>query len=533
MSPVPWHSAWPAGVALLVLVLGLGLARRSLVIPRRWWGVIGVLGFVGLAVRLMVVPALARHEFDGHEAEYHALFLGEALPTAGGTLMYPAMQWFWWGLGQVLPAHPLVPVVLMALVGVLGAGLVGAMVGTLSNGRAGLIAAGLVLLHPAHAAWSSSSYNVILPATFSALGLFCVARSAKDRSAPWGLGVLGGAALALTVATRLEAGVVAVPCVLIFALVRPQGMGWRAAWRTRARQLPGLALGAGLAIAAARPLLAAGEVPGAGERALSFAMHIGWLAPYRPFDAPFVWVLLAGLAAAAFLRRPLATVALLALAGVVHPLMASFDDFADRHALMALPTLAFVVGLGTTHLLDRTAERAHLIRRLAATPAVLLGLVLFVGLADMNGRFYGPEHGFKARLDGAKADGLPVWTLAQAKVRDGAACGWVNEDWRAQSEPVASHFNLIDAGEAAGLRGPTGCLRWCADMQDWRWSSRGVRDRAFRVLRLYEAQTVAVVAEPTLGYGCLVYELGRRRCCGTADAGDSHPGTGGRPARVP
>ena len=79
---------------------------------------------------------------------------------------------------------------------------------------------------------------------------------------------------------------------------------------------------------------------------------------------------------------------------------------------------------------------------------------------------------------------------------------------------MASHFNVLDAAEAEALRGEGGCLRWCADVQDWRWSSRGVADRARRMHRLYELTPVAVVSEPASGYACLVWEVGPRRCCG-------------------
>jgi len=92
MSPLePWQTAWPAGLALLlVLLLVLRLHRaRDLPVPGRlWWSALGLF----LAVRLFALPVFSRHSFDGHEAEYWDLFRGVSSPTRGGTVLYPAMQ---------------------------------------------------------------------------------------------------------------------------------------------------------------------------------------------------------------------------------------------------------------------------------------------------------------------------------------------------------------------------------------------------------------------------------------------------------
>ena len=57
----------------------------------RYW----ILGITLLAVfvRLGWLPVFERHIYDGHEAEYFALFMHERVPTRGGTVMYPLMQW--------------------------------------------------------------------------------------------------------------------------------------------------------------------------------------------------------------------------------------------------------------------------------------------------------------------------------------------------------------------------------------------------------------------------------------------------------
>jgi hypothetical protein len=92
-----------------------------------------------------------------------------------------------------------------------------------------------------------------------------------------------------------------------------------------------------------------------------------------------------------------------------------------------------------------------------------------------------------------------------------ADCGWVVEDHRVRRGPVRSHFNLLEPSEVAQLRGSEGCLLWCKDVQDWRWSSRSVSDRAQRLEHLFELQPVAVVVEPNSGYACLAMQIGSRR----------------------
>ena len=86
----------------------------------------------------------------------------------------------------------------------------------------------------------------------------------------------------------------------------------------------------------------------------------------------------------------------------------------------------------------------------------------------------------------------------------------------AEADPIAespplSHFNLLADREAEGLRARTGCLHWCPDVQDGRWSSRAVLDRAIRIESLYELMPLGMVREPLSGYACFLYEVGSRR----------------------
>ncbi|MEC8422442.1 MAG: hypothetical protein VX000_01625, partial [Myxococcota bacterium] len=208
---------------------------------------------------------------------------------------------------------------------------------------------------------------------------------------------------------------------------------------------------------------------------------------------------------------------------VNHLLMASFDDLGDRHLLTGLLPLAWAIAAG--------AAAAPAGWRVGTPFLGAVGFVWVMGLADLRTRFYGSEEAHAGLLGDAPWEQLPRWSATEARTRDGAECGWVAEDPRVATPPFASHFNLLDPEEARALRGPQGCLRWCADVQDWRWSSRGVRDRAVRLGHLYELQPRAVVDDPRSGYACLVLDVGARTCCGVTEVGVSD-GTPAAPVGV-
>ncbi len=478
---------------------------------------------LGLSVRLLVVPAVSEHVYDGHEAEYWDLFAGTRRPTQGGTVLYPAMQWLWYGLGRVLPAQAALPVLIMASFGVGAAALLGVTAATLADRRAGMLVGLLALLHPAQAAWSSSAYNVILPHFFGCLCICAAARLSRSHRPSLALGALGALSFTLAVATRLDSALMGVPALLLLLFERPPGRSWGAALRGRMVLVPPALFSIVLAARAAWPLVFPGEVPGAGERWLSFCINVRLLDYYAPLDG-WLGVLLVLLGAASAARRwPVATAVLVLGAALNHLLLATFDDFGERHALSALPGLLWCLGAG--------AVAAP--RWLSGGLGLASTLHLLVGLADLRGRYYGTEEAYTELLAHSPWSALPRWSAEEAKVEDGSPCGWINEDPRVSEAPLRSHFNLVDPVEAESLRGPTSCLRLCMDVQDWRWSSRAVRDRALRVSHLYRLRPIAVVEEVVeegaSGYSCLVFDLGERTCCETtpASSAPASAGTGG------
>jgi len=134
-----------------------------------------------------------------------------------------------------------------------------------------------------------------------------------------------------------------------------------------------------------------------------------------------------------------------------------------------------------------------------------------LGLNNLRERFYAPEGRFTEQLDQGSFADLPRHTVEGWNASRDRRCALVNEDHRMSANPTTSHFNLLSPNEEQGLRGPDGCLWWCLDVQDWRWSSRGVRDRAVRMLALFELTPTAVIEEPQSGYGCLLLQVGARR----------------------
>jgi hypothetical protein len=501
MELQPWQTGLPPALALVALLLCLWSARGPLGRTGLAPGLLG-LALSGLVlVRIFALPVLERHIYDGHEAEYWDLFRGERQPNRGGTVLYPAMQWLWWGLGRALPAWESLPLLFSALAGAVATLLLALAAARLAAGRVGWMVGLLVGLHPGHVAWSSSAYNVILPQLGAALLWWAVAVALPLQRPPAALGGVMGASLALVVATRMDAGPAAALPLLLLIL---DGSAPR---RARLPLLPGLVVGGLVALGCAFPLLWPGEVPGAGERGLSWCLHRSWTWPFTPFDGLKGLLLLVGGLALLRERPSLALIAAVQVLGQ-HALMATFDDYGERHALAALPGLALLLAGGSAALIE--LGRGWGWGLLAAALAVQLQ-----GLWELRQRYYAPEEGWAELVSSGEWAALPRWSLPEAK----GSCRWINEDPRVADVPPLSHFNLIEPGPA-GL-----CTRWCMDAMDWRWSSRGVSDRAERTRSLHSASPLAVVELAESGYSCVVMELGpRARCPSSAAEPDAPPG---------
>ena len=489
---LPVYTVLPVLVTAAIFGFLLWPVRSSLSLPKERYLPWLVLFAISLAVRLLVVPSLSVHVYDGHEAEYWDLFLGVRTPTRGGTLLYPSMQWMWFILGKILPHYQWVPVVLMSLVGSLGVFFAGGFISRLASIKAGYLAALLVALHPVHAAWSSSAYNVVVPHTLGWFALWCAGIVASSKRPRPDFIVLAVLALVLVVATRIDAVVWAFP--VGFLLLRPP--------YSRSHKLPVLwagLFGAFLASWVLAPLLGHGPLPGSGERALSFWINLPITEYFGPFGTGLGLSVLAILAIAAFLGRPVMSAGFaISLLGA-HLLFSTFDDYGDRHALSGLAPIIWFCCAGAHELFRRFSKVGYVFA------VALIGLMV-VGLLQIRQEFYASEEYFSAMVDNSSLSKLPIWSAEHAA----DDCGWINEDARVSQMPQKSHFNLLSPVESHSLRGVDGCLRWCRDVQDYRWSSRGVRDRAVRIEHLFEMTSVAIVRHEQSGYSCVVMDLGAR-----------------------
>jgi hypothetical protein len=433
---------------------------------------------VALTVSAVLMP-LACIETLGHEAEYLEILLGTRGLDAGNAARMPAMQWLLWcmeGLGLGQRAALAVSLLSGALACVAWAAALGRM-----HGRwVGLVAGLSLALWGNLAAWSSSIYNVVLPFFFVCVAFWALSLL-LDGEDPLGAGLLAGAAAGLAVALRLDTLWAAPAGLLLVVLNRP---------KAAARWGPGLLVGALIALGSLLAVRGMGELPGSGEWLGSFRMNSALLIYFEPFQR--LWVLPAVLIGAGLgLRAKWRTwIPLCALVVSVHLAMAGFNDYGSRHLLAAGLALSACLGLCST-------------QRWAWLPLGVAGLGLVASLVDTRQRFYASEEHF---AESVQSD-LPQWSL-----QDLGDCALITEDERVAAEgEQLSHFNLWDPEEFAGLQAQHGCVLWLMGVQDYRWSSLAVRDRAMRVERLYDLEPLAVVSNSEDGYVALVLRVERAR----------------------
>ena len=463
----------PCGLSAVMLAVAAFRLRR---LRPDWTHVLVLL--VALLASAVVLP-LSRIVIEGHEAEYLEILLGQRGLDAGDTARMPAMQCLLWGLGWLGVGQRGAQAVSL-LFGGLACVSWSAALGRLAGRWVGLAAGLSLALWGNLAAWSSSVYNVVLPFFFVCLAFWALSLL-LDGEEPLGAGLLAGAAAGLAVSLRLDTVWVAPAGLLLVLLAKPRG------WR---RWMPGMLLGAGVALSSVLAVRGSGELPGSGEWSNSFAMNAALFVYFEPFQR--LWVLPAVLIGLGLGLRERWRVALplVVLLFSAHFAMAGFNDYGSRHLLGAGLTLSAGLGLCLT-------------RRLAWVPLAIAVLGLVSSLVDMRLRFYASEDVFAQALNSE----LPRWSL-----QDLGGCALISEDTRiAQEGQQLSHFNLWDADELADLQAQHGCVLWLMGVQDYRWSSLAVRDRALRVGRLYELEPLAVVSNPEDGYVGLVLRVERAR----------------------
>ena len=481
LAPI-WTAA-PALLAASIFVLALmALRRRFRVAP---WAV--VIGLLAILVRVVVLP-VSRHIFDGHEAEYLDIYRGDLALSQGGTMLYPAVQWLYAGMGHLLSSEwGLLGISLLASVVSIVA--LSAAVSLMSTRRVGLASGALLSLWATHAFHASSAYNIALPNMFAVIALYAImsavsidahgAARRSRREVVW-LGILSGAALALAVSTRLESLLAAPFALTIIAFAKAKNIKL---WG------PGVLLGAALGVWAILMVLYGGETPGSESRALSFANNIGNFAYWAPFDSLLGAVVLGSGFLLGLYRWPKLFVSVFVTAVVVHVSLSTFDDYGSRHValfswLAVIPAAALVVD-----------KRGWLLLVAAA-------FMLSVQLSEVSTLYYQSEEDFELSINPE---------LPQMSHSDLSRCSLICEDGRVVPEAEQrSHFNLLDPLESNSIREEKGCIYWLRGLEDVRWSSRAVRDRATRLNYLYHLSDLAVYRQVD-GYVGVVVEVGDRR----------------------
>ena len=170
-----------------------------------------------------------------------------------------------------------------------------------------------------------------------------------------------------------------------------------------------------------------------------------------------------------------------------HAVMASFNDFASRHLLVAIVPISFMLA---PYFKNRIYWGIMLIQLMA--------------LSSFATIFYADQQDFQTFLREEYPD-LPHYSIEEARERN---CAWIAEvePFISDEEPkILSHFNLLDRKEREDLRKQYLCIDWCFTEQDWQWSSLGIRDRAIRLTQLFALKEIGIVRANELE--CLLYSV--------------------------
>lgn len=396
----------------------------------------------------------------GHEAEYLRFFQGQT-PEMGDTSLYPSMQ-IWWWLWSFLSGIVKNPLVISCFIGASSVVLFSEILNKLFQlplWRSILFLGSSALIW----SWSLSIYNIIIPFFFVVLSIWYLV---FRRS---GLIVLG--AFGLAVSMRIEL-IVLLPFLLGWLW---KCKGW--SWHFLASIIPVISMFS----------MFGQEIPGEGERWLS--LQNNWFL-WQYYD-PFYWFLPLFLWRLRQRKWDVYFFGSLLFLLVNHIVMASFNDFSSRHLLISLIPITFI-----------------LVPYLKKGLYWLILLVQGAALFSFWQIFYADQEDFHQFLREEYFD-LPHYSLSEARER---GCAWVVEMEpftvkyeKENEERVLSHFNLLNLEEREDLRKQYSCIDWCFTVQDWQWSSLGVRDRAIRLKKLFKLKEISVVQTKELQ--CLLYSV--------------------------
>lgn len=522
MSAGAWLASHDGLVSAVQLLTWAGLvaaaapavARELLRLGRSARGALVGLAVIGFCISAFWFPVFDRFIALGHEASYAECFEGASTPSAEHGwqpyVTYPLIRWTYWAIGGIVGRDDIGVLQLLNMgLRALSIAFVGLTAGALfRRSEAAVLAALLLAVHPTHAFWGTTIYNVPIPFFFASLCVLLAVIAWREGSAL----VLAAAAATgcLVVATRIEWGILAPGLALL--LFGGLGSTWG---RSEAVRRPAfwwptglLVIGYGLSILAGAGAL---TTQGGYHDALGYLETMGrqiWILDFfEPLHRP--WALLMILVGGVFTARRVPGGArlvggLLAFVLVTHAGITTFNDYAYRHDLLAGIGAILLACTAGPALVDAWREGGSS-RGLSAGLAILLlatltsaGLALRANVA----RYYITVEEFEEAHPGFDSP-----RLSYEELEDGS-CYLITDNERLWSLGLAgSHFNLMEPGEAAlHWQEHDGCIKWLYDFTDYRVDGLAVRSRALKIERWFDWELIGHASFPD-GNEAVVYRM--------------------------
>lgn len=392
-------------------------------------------------------------EHIGHESFYFELSLGIQSLHAHDTLHYPSQQVLWW-FAHFLPTHSFIlflPLLISAFIPVIFS----IFCSHNAPSKRFLPAILWSLTLPSFLDWSCSFYNIIPPLLFALLFVLGLQKSNMKLSVISGLLMLGG---------RIE-WIVVIPFIFVSNF---------------SNKNKGFITTLLLLWLSVFMIIFDQDIPGEGERWQAFLINLPILSYLEVYSN--VGFLL--LCASFYYRQQLSFTsysALMLWCIGVHLLMSSFNDYGSRHIF----PIWFAMGFIIVH-----SERIWIV-------AVLLHLLAAFQHHQLHYASYDVWKHHLTQFSSARK-------LSLSEITN---CARVAESDVFKQTPTLSHFNLYSKDEYNRLHENFGCIHWCLEYEQWRWTSLGVSDRNYRINEMYNSTIIGILEQEE--QSCVLYEVYR------------------------
>ena len=411
---------------------------------------------LGFAILLLYHFPLEHCEHIGHEGFYFELIQGLHPLQNHDTLHYPTQQVLYWMLHYV-PIPNLVlfyPLLLATLVPIFFSILCSISISTQPKWPSFW----WMLSLPAFLDWSCSFYNIIPPLLFALLYIIGLQKNNSIFAFFSGCLLLGA---------RIE-WIVILP--LLF---------WSSISKQKKFMLTIL-----LSMYFVFLLwLFQQEIPGEGERIQAFWINISII----DFLDVYSGVGLILLPFAMIYQQSIPNkycIYLLAWGMSVHIIMSTFNDYGSRHV--------FPIWLAIGYILVHS--------RYMWIPALLLHVVFCIDHHRMHYASVELWHSHISHIE-------PQYVISLTSIEE-QKCARIAESETFQQFPVLSHFNIYNHDEYQSLLQKYGCVYWCLEYDQWRWTSLGISDRNYRINKLYKTKMLGIMKEKE--EQCVLYDVQER-----------------------